>query len=136
MNSQWFFSPGIEVDQLENYSGRLDYALRCLFQWQDSMAPLLDHIKVTHERMYSPDQISTPQDKSPICKRTMVELSLAMSIFWATHRGMPRDVFHEYASPNLLDLPFSLMRIAQEQCGQAQMGCGVSVLQDNQADYP
>lgn len=58
-----------------------------------------------------------------------------MYTFQATQQGMPRDTFHEYVRPNPLDLPFHLLRIAQEQCGQAQMECGLSVLQDNQTDY-
>lgn len=53
-----------------------------------------------------------------------------MPIFWVTQRGKPRDVFHEYVSPNPLDLPYPLMRITQEQCGQAQMECEMTTKQD------
>lgn len=39
------------------------------------MALLLEHTKVTHEKIGPPDQISIPQDKSPYAEELQVELS-------------------------------------------------------------
>lgn len=64
-----------------------------------------------------PDRSSIPQEKSPSVKELNGKLCWAMYTLWATQWRMPRDIFPEYVRPNPPDLPFHLVRIAQERWG-------------------